>query len=216
VSESVGRTLVPPRPNLGPEPWTTSPPLNPNWLLLAIPTAVVFVWAFWKFLRRSLAGPRQDRAAPDEPDVTPRGRLVALSMSTKNALAARFGATWRAKTTEELATEPTLAEVLGPEPLRELIEFLDRIDRLKFAVERPNQVRQPLENELADWGPRIAGVIARIEARTNGRQNKNEPGSTSATAKPAGREFLIAAPRLTAGRVDLPPPLVPQRRRPRT
>jgi hypothetical protein len=180
VSESLGRTLVPPRPNLGPEPWTTSPPLNPSWMLLAIPTAVVFVWAFWKLLRRSLARPRQDRAAPDEPDVTPRGRLVALSMSTKNALAARFGATWRAKTTEELATEPTLAEVLGPEPLRELIEFLDRIDRLKFAVERPNQVRQPLENELADWGPRIAGVIARIEARTNGRHEK-----LSARSRPA-------------------------------
>ena len=100
---------------------------------------------------------------------TPRGRLVALSMSTKNALAARFGPTWRAKTTEELAAEPTLAEVLGPEPLRELIEFLDRIDRLKFAAERSNYIRQPLENELADWNPRIAVLISRIEAKSNGR-----------------------------------------------
>jgi hypothetical protein len=172
MSELLGRALVPPRPNLGPEPWTTSTSLNPNWLLLAIPCVVVVVWVFWTHLRRGLARSRPDGATPDEPDITPRGRLVALSMSTKNALAARFGPTWRAKTTEELAAEPILAEFLGPEPLRELIEFLDRIDRLKFAVERPNQIRQPLENELADWKPRITGVIARIEARTNGRHEK--------------------------------------------
>jgi hypothetical protein len=172
LSEPLGRTLVPPRPNLGPEPWTTSPPLSPFWLFLAIPSSAVVVWAFWKLLRRGLARSRAADATPDEPDITPRGRLVALSMSTKNALAARFGATWRAKTTEELAAEPMLAAVLGPAPLKELIEFLDRIDRLKFAAERSNQIRQPLEQELSDWGPPIAGVIARIEAQTNGRHEK--------------------------------------------
>jgi hypothetical protein len=177
LSEPLGRSLVPPRPNLGPEPWTTSSPLNPSWLLLAIPISAVVVWALWKLLHRSLARTRADRTTPDELDVTPRGRLVALSMSTKNALAARFGPTWRAKTTEEMAAEPTLAEVLGPEPLKELIEFLDRIDRLKFAVERPNNIRQPLENELADWNPRIAVLISRIEAKSNGRQNKHVAGS---------------------------------------
>ena len=109
---------------------------------------------------------RPDGVNQEQPDVTPRGRLVALSKSTRNALAARFGTTWRAKTTEELAAEPLLAEVLGPEPLRDLIEFLDRIDRLKFATERSNPIRQPLENELADWNPRIAGVlVSKIEAR---------------------------------------------------
>jgi hypothetical protein len=65
-----------------------------------------------------------------------------------------------------------LAEVLGPEPLRDLIEFLDRIDRLKFAAERSNQFRQPLDHELAAWSPRIAGLISKIEARTNGRHKQ--------------------------------------------
>ena len=205
MSEPLARSLVPPRPNLGPESWPASQPVDPLWLFLAIPASAFVIWAFWRILRRTLARSRPDRATPDETDVTPRGRLVALSTSTKNALAARFGTTWRAKTTEELAAEPLLAEVLGPEPLQELIEFLDRIDRLKFATERSNSVRKPLEDELAGWSPRIAGVIARIEARSNGRHNKPASGSTSAPVKPVGREFPVTAVRLTEGRVDSPP-----------
>jgi hypothetical protein len=172
VSQPLGRALIPPQPNLGPEPWPKSPPFDPFRLVLAIPVTAVVLWAIWRFSRRGLARSRPDRATHEEPDVTPRGRLVALSSSTKNALAARFGASWRAKTTEELAAEPVLADILGPEPLRDLIAFLDRIDRLKFATERSNSIRQPLENELADWNPRIAGVIAKIEARANGRHEK--------------------------------------------
>jgi hypothetical protein len=172
MSEPLVKTLVPPRPNLGPEPWPRSRPLDPFWLFLAIPTSVFVLWALMRFLRRRLARSRPDRAALADLDLTPRGRLVALSTSTKHALTARFGPTWRAKTTEELAAEPILAEVLGPEPLKDLIEFLDRIDRLKFAAERPDQIRQPLEDELAGWNPRISSVIARIEAGSNGRHEK--------------------------------------------
>jgi hypothetical protein len=129
-------------------------------------------------LRRNRARSRSDRASNEAPDVTPRGRLVALSASTRQALTARFGATWRAKTTEELAAEPKLAEVLGPEPLKNLIEFLDRVDRLKFAAERSSQMRQPLDSELALWSPRIAELIARIESRANGRHEKPSPRSS--------------------------------------
>jgi hypothetical protein len=172
VSVPLGQSLVPPRKNLGPEPWPEPSPLEPFWIFLAVSTSVLVASACWRLFGRARARSRPAGTTTDLPDLTPRGRLVALSNSTKNALAARFGASWRAKTTEELAAEPTLAEILGPEPLKELIEFLDRIDRLKFAVERPNQIRQPLEAELADWNPRIAGVIARIEARTNGQHEK--------------------------------------------
>lgn len=172
MSQPLGRTLVPPRPNLGPEPWAAPRALDPLWLLMIIPlSAAVIGVCSWLF-RRGFSRPGPEIANSGAPDTTPRGRLVALSISTKNALAVRFGATWRAKTTEELADEPILVELLGPEPLADLIKFLDRIDRLKFAPERSNHIRQPLENELADWGPRISALIARIESKNNGRHNR--------------------------------------------
>jgi hypothetical protein len=160
---------VPPRPNLGPENWPRAVPLAGYWIALAIAGSLLVAWILWRLVRRGRSRPGQGFSDTDSADVTPRGRLVALSTSTKNALATRFGPSWRAKTTEELAAEPALSEMLGPEPLQELIQFLDRIDRLKFAPERPNQHRQSLQEELADWNPRIAGVISRIQARSNGR-----------------------------------------------
>ncbi len=175
------RSLVPPRPNRGPEPWPKDLLPAGVWIALAISVSTLFVWILWRLVRRRRARPGQDLTTPDEADVTPRGRLVALSMSTKNALAARFGPTWRAKTTEELAAEPALGEVLGPESLEELFQFFDRIDRLKFAPERPDHDQRSLQAELADWNPRVAGLVSRIQARTNGRSDKQVARRTTAT-----------------------------------
>jgi hypothetical protein len=175
--------LVPPRPNLGPETWPKAVPLAVIWLALLIAASALFAWVLWRFARKGAGWAEQGLATLDSADVTPRGRLVALSTSTKNALASRFGPTWRAKTTQELAAEPALSEMLGPEPLQELIQFLDRIDRLKFAPERPNQHRQSLHEELADWNPRIAGLITKIQAKTNGRPIKRAPRSALALSR---------------------------------
>ncbi len=199
VSEPTARSLVPPRPNLGPETWPKTVPLAGYWIALSIASAVLIAWALWRFVRRGAARPGQGALAIDSADVTPRGRLVALSTSTKNALATRFGPTWRAKTTEELAAEPALSEMLGPEPFQELIQFLDRIDRLKFAPERPNQHRQSLQEELADWNPRIAGLITKIQAKPNGRHVKRATRSAPAATKTAGRkDKAIPSASLTA------------------
>jgi hypothetical protein len=198
----MARSLVPPRPNLGPETWPKAVPLAGIWLALLISASALLAWVLWRLVRRGAARPGQGLATPDSADVTPRGRLVALSTSTKNALASRFGPAWRAKTTEELAAEPALREMLGPEPLQELIQFLDRIDRLKFAPERPNQDRQSLHEELADWNPRIAGLISRIQAKTNGRHNKQASRSTVAPTKTVGRGSPVPAPGLTEGQIS--------------
>lgn len=135
VSQPPGRSLIPPKPNLGPEPWPKSAPLQGLWVASGAVVATIAALFFWRMLRRRLVRSHQAEAAADSLDVTPRGRLVALSNSAKTALALRFGATWRAKTTEELAVEAALEEVLGPEMFRQLIEFLEGIDRLKL---RPN------------------------------------------------------------------------------
>jgi hypothetical protein len=182
VTDPVGRSLVPPRPNLGPEPWPKSSPLVGLWVVLGILFLAVAAGLIWRMVRRRGARAIQGSPAPSALDVTPRGRLVALSTSTKNALASRFGSTWRAKTTEELAAESVLKDVLGPEMLGQLIEFLDRIDRLKFAPERPNHNGRSLPEELAAWDPRVAGLIARIEAKANGRHDKQAPRALPAAS----------------------------------
>ena len=180
MSEPLGQSLVPPRKNLGPEPWPDTSSYQRLWTVTAGLALLVVAWFSWRSVRRRLGRSLERQAAPETLDVTSRGRLVALSTSAKSALAARFGSTWRAKTTEELAVEPALAELLGPEMLQELIEFLDLIDRLKFAPERPDQSGLSLDQELAGWNPRIAGLIGRIGARANGRRERSRLGVSPA------------------------------------
>jgi hypothetical protein len=157
-------------------------PLERVWMGLLALVVTLAACLVWWTVRRRLARSLEGPVAPDPLDVTPRGRLVALSSSAKSALATRFGPAWRAKTTEELAVEPALRALLGPEMLQELIAFLDRIDRLKFAPERPNHTGRSLDQELAAWDPRVAGLIQRIGARESGRHDKQASRVDSALA----------------------------------
>jgi hypothetical protein len=185
VNEPVAQSLVPPRPNLGPEPWTEGPSLGRAWLVVPALIALVVAWLAWRIVRaRRLRSP-QAPISPEPLDQSPRGRLVALSSSAKTALATRFGPAWRAKTTEELAVESALQELLGPELLHELIEFLDRTDRLKFAPQRPNHAGQSFEKELAEWNPRVAGLIDKIGARSNGRLDKRAQRADAGSPSPS-------------------------------
>ncbi len=104
-----------------------------------------------------------------EADATPRGQFVALSQSIRQALTTQFGTSWRAKTTEELSTDSQLVQVLGKEPLKELIRFLDQVDRLKFAAEPPSHHLESLDDRLAAWKPRVANLVEKLQAKPNGR-----------------------------------------------
>jgi hypothetical protein len=81
---------------------------------------------------RRRAGLAQGAWLPDDPG-SPRDRLIARSREVRAALAARFGPSWRAKTTEEIAAEPVLTARLGPVPAARLVAFLAAADRSKFA-----------------------------------------------------------------------------------
>jgi hypothetical protein len=82
---------------------------------------------------------------PDVPTGSPRDQLIAGSEAVRQALAARFGPAWRAKTTEELADRPELAERLGAERTARLVALLEAADRAKFA--------DPDGLDLPDPGP---------------------------------------------------------------
>ena len=135
MNPAVGRGLVPPRPNLGPEPWSDAQSLAVAFILATALGGLLIAWVFWIWRKKTKARTRSDHKTLSPHDATPQGRLVACSSSIRETLADRFGTAWRAKTTQELATEDTLVEVLGEEQLDELIRFLDFVDHLKFAAD---------------------------------------------------------------------------------
>lgn len=166
------RGLVPPRPNLGPEPWRDVRPgsrlLLPA-VLVAIAVAILILGWSWRRRRAAVRSHRTPAGLAMLGEPTPRDRLVGLSESIRDALTVPFGTSGRAKTTEELASDERLAGLLGDDDFRELIRFLDRIDVLKFAPERGANGQDALEELLASWEPRIATLDARIRARPKAR-----------------------------------------------
>jgi hypothetical protein len=149
--------------------------------------AVLAAWIIWSRLARK----RSRRAALNHatlsgpPDTSPRGRLVALSQSTREALANQFGPGWRAKTNEELAAEPQLRESLGDERLEELIGFLVQIDHLKFAPNRTNHQQESLEEQLSTWEPRLADLGKRLKTRPDRRPKNGSPRRHPASSPPS-------------------------------
>jgi hypothetical protein len=189
VNQPAPGGFIPPRPNLGPEPWPEDQPIA-GLLLVAVAAACVLLgWFLWRRVRhRGVQAKPGGLAARGEPDNTPRGRLLALGHSIREALTVQFGAPWRAKTTEELAADAQLEQVLGCDGLQELIRFLDQVDRLKFAPERSNHRQEALEAELAAWHPRLLALKQRIETKPAGRGGTRNADP----ARPSSRNVLRA------------------------
>ena len=184
MNEVVPRGLVPPRPNLGPEPWQYFEPMS-RWVpAVGVLIFLLLAVLFWWWYRRKVARARMGILAPgvvDGPDRSPRERLVALSGSIRDALTVPFGNSCRAKTTEELAADRRLEQLLGDEQLRELIRFLDQIDRLKFAAEgSQHHPGDALEEALTSWEPRVETLRAHICAKP---QNRAKPPSPEANSR---------------------------------
>jgi hypothetical protein len=163
VNGPAAKGLVPPRPNLGPEPWPTGPPWGAMFVAAVLGLAMIIALLFARLLGRRRPGARVGGAPASPAEVTPRDQMVALSAAIRQALSDKLGPSWRAKTTEEVAIDPLLENLLGREHLGELSRFLDRVDRLKFAPERSNHQQETLEHQLAQWQPRVAELTAKIQ-----------------------------------------------------
>lgn len=147
------RSLVPPRPNLGPEPWSET---NPSpWPLLAMALALValFSGAFW-IIRRRRAARRRAVLLPTPAlalDGSPGGQLLSLASQIRETLTTRFGASIRARTTEEISTDAVVKEALGDDHFESLIRLLSTADHWKFASAPENGQTESLLESLPHW-----------------------------------------------------------------
>ncbi|WP_337173079.1 hypothetical protein [Paludisphaera sp.] len=120
--------LALPRPNPGPEPWGDDAG-GAGWLVVSLAAVAIVVAALGWRRRRRVAPPGPLRVADDAP---PEDRLLGLCDRLRADLAARLGPALRARTTEELAVDPRVAELFGDD-LSRLVDILTEGDRLKFA-----------------------------------------------------------------------------------
>ena len=161
--------LVPPRPNPGPEPYKASTPSAARRAGLAAALALVLLaaWlAFRRFRRRRRARTRPgDGPAAGAVDA-PRPPIVVMSGEVREALVARFGEGWRAKTTEEIEVDPALAAAFGPETAARLSAFLREADRAKFALAAAADPRAgtPPPADPDGWAAWVGGFVAGARA----------------------------------------------------
>ncbi len=161
--------LVPPRPNLGPEPWSETQSMRAVYVALALLVILssATLYGVWRH-RRSVRAKGEKRPLFDQPDATPRQRLIGLWGSLREALADRLGASYRARTTEELGADEKLGELLGEELFNQLIHFLDQIDQLKFAPVRTPCDQDAREQELVEWEPRVKNLVTQLRDKPSG------------------------------------------------
>jgi hypothetical protein len=163
--------LVPPRPNLGPEPLVDSSGA-PGWLAAGLFAAVVIALglAAWRRARRRRADRRRDRQALLRAIRLPEGRalmgraeaIVSLAYAVRAALVADFGELWRAKTSEEVAADQALSGALSPETRSRLVVFLQLADRAKFSGADLDLSYRDIE----DWALWVKDFVMDADARS--------------------------------------------------
>ncbi len=163
--------ILPPRPNPGPEPWADSQPW-PIGLLFGI-TLVMFTLLIplaiflWSRSRRRRSRSSQLANALEAARLSPKSQMIAWSAAIRSALVDRFGPTWGARTTEEIARAPELLDRLGPEPARQLARFLAEADLAKFADDSENDYHPEA------WSAWVAEFLAGPGDRASSRAGAN-------------------------------------------
>lgn len=141
-------SLAPPRPNLGPEP------LEPGAILIQLASVLLIgafilaaLFALWRWRSRHRI------TSPTKPmiDDSPEARLIALRERARTILAARFGPTVRARTTEELADDARMAEALGNDNLVQLANLLHAGDRALFDRDSATEAGDDQSANLTAW-----------------------------------------------------------------
>lgn len=178
--------LLPPRPNLGPEPWQSASGAGWEWsalLLVLLIVGGVGVFRWWKSRRGRASRPGSIPDPRSADDLGPlEDRRVSRAESLRDALIAAFGPSWGAKTTEEIAEEPDLASKIGPERAGEVVALLAEADRAKFSGGRIAGERSGADDQLDDV---LAELISLL------RVLKRAPGAEARGLSTAPRRNTI-------------------------
>ena len=163
--KTAAESLVPPRPNLGPEPWPEPSgwPGTRGWAGLVV--ALIVAAVAWRAVRRRTAGAAVAVEAgppPDDRDQSPGRRLIAASEVVRTALIEAFGPAWGSRTTEEVADDPTLAGRLDPAEVDRLVGLLREADRVKFGSAEPDAAD--------DWEVWASGLASALAAGATSRR----------------------------------------------
>ncbi|WP_169972769.1 hypothetical protein [Tautonia rosea] len=164
-----GEPVLPPRPNLGPEPWPNEAG-GIGWGLLFSVLVLLLALGLLVWTRMQGMGRRRaDRQVLQRgqnlhlPSPTPDDPRIHHAEMLRDALIAAFGPSWRAKTTEEIAAEPELLNRLGPERSAQVVTLLSEADRAKFAGSATDR---PLTSE--DDTTRLAELISLLNSPSTG------------------------------------------------
>lgn len=175
--------LVPPRPNLGPEPWresySTTTLLVGAATLLAVALAAWWAWRRYRYWRRRRNKPALDVPAIHQDD-SPAGKLLDLAAEVRGALITRFGPALRARTTEEIAADPEMREFLGDERLDLLIRLLAEADHWKFATRPENGRERSVLADLPAWDAWRGSLLADLAVKPRPRSPGGKKTSPSA------------------------------------
>jgi hypothetical protein len=140
-------------------------------LVLGLISGALLLWFLRRLRKRDrLRAERIEKACLAGVPGSRRDQLIARSRAVRAALAARFGPSWRARTTEEIAADPALAERVGTDQAARLVAFLREADRAKFAGEADLGPPEPpaafawLDELLAAFGTE-AGARSRINGK---------------------------------------------------
>lgn len=175
------RMLVPPRPNPGPEPW--SEVRSSQWSVLAALLLAMWLVVGWTILRRRRQHHGVRNAASGRVvsvDDSPSAKLLILAEEVRGTLITRFGPTMRARTTEEIAADPQVKEILGEQRLDPLIRLFEEADHWKFATQPGNGREQSLLENLSGWDAWHRALLADSAARA---RTKPQPPSSVARKK---------------------------------
>lgn len=116
------QSYVPPRPNLGPEPWAGQGRASPLWILGAI---AILLLVGWRITRK--------RTSIPSPIATPIETWQAAAFELRRRAAERFGADWVARTSEEILEGLRARNCLSSPNLELVGEILTHADFIKFA-----------------------------------------------------------------------------------
>ena len=167
-AEPSAESLVPPRPNLGPEPWPEPSrwPGAAGWWGAGLGLIVLILLLRARRRRKAKAPvPDEPPSRPVDSDGSPRQRLIASSEVVRGALIGAFGPAWGSKTTEEIGDDPTLLERFDPDQVDRLVAFLKGADRVKFASAEPETL-----DDWEAWASAFAsGLAAGATSRGNGK-----------------------------------------------